>query len=123
MNKSLLVEKIMHPDVLKSIKKSVSRLAAKPENRGGRIPCEYCRANEKFENEHEVLEHIKSMHPIQCPGKVRSCYRVSIPSKPSSQKIFTKSKNDNKISWEMGLLSLSNLAIYIKKAEFSGFKA
>jgi len=42
-------------------------LAAKPENRGGRIPCEYCRANEKFENEHEVLEHIKSMHPIQCP--------------------------------------------------------
>ena len=70
MNKSLLVEKIMHPDVLKSIKKSVSRLAAKPENRGGRIPCEYCRANEKFENEHEVLEHIKSMHPIQCPGTV-----------------------------------------------------
>ena len=69
MNKSLLVEKIMHPDVLKSIKKSVSRLAAKPENRGGRIPCEYCRANEKFENEHEVLEHIKSMHPIQCPGR------------------------------------------------------
>ena len=67
INKSLLVEKIMHPDVLKSIKKSVSRLASRPENRGGRIPCEYCRANEKFENEHEVLEHIKSMHPIQCP--------------------------------------------------------
>ena len=75
MNKSLLVEKIMHPDVLKSIKKSVSRLAAKPENRGGRIPCEYCRANEKFENEHEVLEHIKSMHPIQCPGR----YFQSLP--------------------------------------------
>ena len=68
MNKSLLVEKIMHPDVLKSIKKSVSKLAAKPENRGGRIPCEYCRANEKFDSEHDVLEHIKSMHPIQCPG-------------------------------------------------------
>jgi len=67
MNKSLLVEKIMHPDVLKSIKKSVSKLAAKPGNRGGRIPCEYCRANEKFDSEHDVLEHIKSMHPMQCP--------------------------------------------------------
>ena len=89
MNKSLLVEKIMHPDVLKSIKKSVSRLAAKPENRGGRIPCEYCRANEKFENEHEVLEHIKSMHPIQCPGKVENILeqRVDYFSPPS---IFVK---------------------------------
>lgn len=66
MNKSLLVEKIMHSDVLKHIKRSVSRLAAK-HPRGQKIPCEYCRTSDKFSNENEVLEHIKHMHPIQCP--------------------------------------------------------
>ena len=30
--------------------------------------------------------------------------------------------NNNKNRWEIGLLSLSNLEICIKKAEFSGFK-
>ena len=63
-SKSLLVEKIMHPDVLLSIKKSVAKLAR--EHRG-RIPCEYCRANETFKTEEDVLEHVKNMHPIQCP--------------------------------------------------------
>ncbi len=63
-SKSLLVEKIMHPDVLQSIKKSVAKLAR--EHRG-RIPCEYCRANETFKTEENVLEHVKNMHPIQCP--------------------------------------------------------
>jgi len=36
---------------------------------------------------------------------------------------FIRSKNNNKNRREMGLLSLSNLAICIKKAEFSDFKA
>ena len=31
-------------------------------------------------------------------SKVRSCYRVSIPSKPSSQKKIIRSKNNNKIA-------------------------
>ena len=57
----------MHPEVLNSIKKSVARLANRPENKRKMLPCEYCRTNEKFENEDQVLEHVKSMHPIQCP--------------------------------------------------------
>ena len=55
----------MHPGVLESIKKSVSKLAA--HNKGEKLPCEYCRANELFDTEHDVLEHVKNMHPIQCP--------------------------------------------------------
>ena len=60
-----LVEKIMHSGVLDSIKKSVSKLAY--QNNGINIPCIYCRANEIFDNENDVLEHVKLMHPIQCP--------------------------------------------------------
>ena len=30
-------------------------------------------------------------------AKVRSCYRVSIPSNPADQKFFIASKNNNKI--------------------------
>ena len=63
--RSLLVEKIMHPGVLESIKKSVAKLAS--QNKDGKLPCEYCRANEFFDTEHDVLEHVKAMHPIQCP--------------------------------------------------------
>lgn len=67
-NKSLLVEKIMHTDVLESIKRSVYSLARKlAAEHQKKVPCEYCRANEKFDSADEVLEHIKSMHPIQCP--------------------------------------------------------
>ena len=39
--RSLLVEKIMHPGVLESIKKSVAKLAS--QNKDGKLPCEYCR--------------------------------------------------------------------------------
>ena len=62
---SLLEEKFMHPDVLVSITISVAKLAS--ENKNDKLPCEYCRANEFFDSEHDVLEHIKTAHPIQCP--------------------------------------------------------
>ena len=55
----------MHPGVLESIKKSVAKLAS--HNKDEKLPCEYCRANELFDTEHDVLEHVKNMHPIQCP--------------------------------------------------------
>jgi hypothetical protein len=51
-----------------------------------------------------------------CGSKVRSCYRVSITSNQAAKKKLLEVKT-------MGLLSLSNLASYIKKTEFSGFKA
>jgi hypothetical protein len=38
-------------------------------------------------------------------------------------RIFFSSENNNKNRREMGLLSMSNLAICIKKTEFSDFKA
>jgi hypothetical protein len=41
--------------------------------------------------------------------KVRSCYHVSILSNQAAKNFYITSKNNNK-------LSLSNLAIYIKKA-------
>jgi transposase-like protein len=56
----------MHSGVLNSIKKSVNRLKT---NLGPHetLPCEYCRANETFATEIDVIEHVKAMHPIQCP--------------------------------------------------------
>ena len=55
----------MHPGVLESIMKSVAELAS--QNKGGKLPCNYCRASEFFDTEIDVLEHIQNMHPIQCP--------------------------------------------------------
>ena len=63
---------------------------------------------------------------MQLHTKVRSCYHVLIVSlflQNQAAKNFIRSKNNHKINQEMGLLCLSNLAIYIKKAELSGFKA
>ena len=37
------------------------------QNKDGKLPCNYCRANEYFDNELDVLEHIQNMHPVQCP--------------------------------------------------------
>ena len=66
-NKSKLVNKIMHAEILDSIVKSVAKLAAQPELRG-KIPCEYCRENVQFANQKALMDHITSEHPIQCPN-------------------------------------------------------
>ena len=29
--------------------------------------CQYCSASEFFDTENDVLEHVKTAHPIQCP--------------------------------------------------------
>ena len=41
---------------------------------------------------------------------------------PAARFFLLEVKNNNKNPREMGLLSLSNLAIYIKKAKLPGFK-
>ena len=63
--KSWLAERIIDPGVLESITISVAELVS--QNKDGKLPCNYCRANEYFDNELDVLEHIQNMHPVQCP--------------------------------------------------------
>jgi hypothetical protein len=75
--------------------------------------------NSLFAKKRNRRSHFKYIKKHKIIPKLRSCYRVSITSNQAAKNFFIRSKNNNK----MGLMSLSNLAIYIKKAEFSGFKA
>ena len=62
------------------------------------------------------------MNINRAANEVKRCYFVSIQSNPAARDFVIDVRNNNQ-SPGIGLLSLSNLAIYIRKAEFPGFNA
>ena len=83
--KNPALELTMDKNVLDSIRNAVSNLAKSQS----KLICEYCRAYEFFSTENEVLEHIKSTHPIQCPDCPKKMFKYTTSLRKHFKKFHT----------------------------------
>ena len=59
-------KRVMHSSVLESTIEAVIQLASQKEQHQN-IPCNYCDSNLVFDNSDYLIQHIVTMHPMQCP--------------------------------------------------------